>query len=170
MSLTTTSYPQAAPVALGKEKLERNFERMKASQRFRYNDWWDRHDDLEHPDRSYQMPRIREIYSRALVTEEQRAALHATRRVVEALVKKTFMGSEGEVGEWVQVLAAGNINPLVEHRSYEPKSIEEASLKECLRIMRENSYDISEGVRFIRTPLALPVLERKYYVTDLLQY
>jgi hypothetical protein len=89
--------------------------------------------------------------------------------VLEALTERSFLGSNGLVAEWVSVLDAAQATMHDEIRE-RPRTPGEQSLKDCLRIMRERSYDISEGVRFVRTPLAVVALERKYYVEDLQGY
>lgn len=142
---------------------------MQASQPGRFEDWQRRHDDLEASDRVYRLPRISEFYARVAIEREQRDALHVTRKVLEALTDRSFMGSNGLVAEWVSVLEAAQATVLDEIRET-PQTPGEQSLKDCLRLMRERSYDISEGVRFIRTPLAVAALERKYYVDDLQRY
>jgi hypothetical protein len=156
-------------IALSEGRIRLNFEHMRATQPGRFEDWQRRHEDLEARDRTYHLPRARELYARVAINTDQRAALHVTRKVLEALTDHSFMGSNGLVAEWVSVLDAAQASMYDEIRET-PETPGEQSLKDCLKLMRERSYDISEGVRFIRTPLAVAALERKYYVDDLQRY
>lgn len=161
MTMIESDLYKVPQVRASRAHIERVYAEAKSTQQARYLDWMDRNERYA-SDRVYELRKLSDFYARALITEEERQALHVTRWVIEALTKYSFSGTQGQVAEWTDVLGEAEKK---HNMAYSP--IGEQSYADCLRIMRENSYDISEGVRFIRTPLALAALERKYYLLDL---
>lgn len=155
-------------VELRESHIQFNHKRMVQSQRARIDEWKRRHETLE-GDTSYQLPRIHSIYARVLIREEQRDALHVTRKVIEAVTKHSFLGSQGWVAQFSQV--TGTMSAIIfDELKHDPQTPGERSLFDCMELLRQCSYNISEGPTFVRTPLVLPRLEEKYYVEDLHKY
>lgn len=155
-------------VELREKHIQFNYKHITQTHHARVEDWKRRHESLE-GDTRYHLPRIHEMYARVLIRDEPREALHVTRKVIEAVAKHAFRGSQGWVSQFSQVRNTMCATIFDEYKD-NPQTPGEQSLFDCVELLKEYSYNISEGPSFIRVPLAVPRLERKYYVEDLQKY